>query len=108
MKQEILSQLNIVWQLFEYHCNGLDEKEALWCKSPAGLQIRKMNHTWAVDWPDTENYSIGPSSIAWILWHIIYWWTAALTASKENRIIEKEEIKWPGTALRLKYFLASP
>ena len=97
MKKEILFQLDISWQLFEYHCHDLSEEEAMWCKTPQGLQIRKKDDCWIADWPDTEDYKIGPSSIAWIMWHILYWWKNVLSASKENKIIEKEDVIWPGT-----------
>lgn len=43
MKKEILLQLDIAWQLFEYHCHNLSEEEAMWCKTNQGLQIRKVN-----------------------------------------------------------------
>lgn len=97
MKREILFQLDIAWQLFEYHCHNLGEEEAMWCKMPDGLQIRKKDEKWVADWPDTEVYTIGPSSIAWIMWHIIFWWKNVLSASKENVIIKKEDIAWPGS-----------
>ncbi len=42
MKKEILFQLDIAWQLFEYHCHNLSEEEAMWCKTNQGLQIRKI------------------------------------------------------------------
>lgn len=96
MKKEILFQLDMAWQLFEYHCVELGESEAMWCKSKNGLQVRRNGDKWSVDWPSTEDYNIGPSSIAWTMWHILFWWNTTLIASKENRIIEKEDIKWPG------------
>ncbi|MCU6733663.1 DinB family protein [Diplocloster agilis] len=97
MKKEILFQLDIVWQLFEYHCHDLSEKEAMWCKTFQGLQIRKSDDKWEADWPDTENYAIGPASIAWIMWHIIYWWKNVLRASKNKKTMAKEDVIWPGS-----------
>ena len=64
MKKEILFQFDIAWQLFEYHCQNLNDDEALWCINENGLQIRKKDTTWIPDWPDTEDYAIGPSSIS--------------------------------------------
>ncbi len=97
MKKEMLFQLDIVWQLFEYHCHNLSKKEAMWCKTPQGLQIRKTDDSWGADWPDTEVYTIGPPSIAWTMWHIMYWWKKVLSMSKDNKTIEKEDIIWPGS-----------
>lgn len=97
MKKEILFQLDIAWQLFEYHCHNLREEEAMWCKTNQGLQIRKIDGKWVADWPDTEADTIGPASISWIMWHIIYWWKKVLYASKENKIIAREDVIWPGS-----------
>ncbi|WP_138263451.1 DinB family protein [[Clostridium] hylemonae] len=97
MKKEMLFQLDIVWQLFEYHCHDLNEKEAMWCKTIQGLQIRKTDDTWEADWPDSETYAIGPASIAWIMWHIMYWWKNVLSASKNNKILAKKDVIWPGS-----------
>lgn len=97
MKKEVLFQLDIAWQLFEYHCHELTEKEAMWCKTDQGLQVRKIDGNWNVDWPDTEAYTIGPASIAWTMWHIIFWWKNALSTTRNGKTIAKEEILWPGS-----------
>ena len=52
----------------------------------------------AADWPETEAYAIGPASIAWIMWHIMYWWKNVLSASKNSGIMAKEDVVWPGSA----------
>lgn len=96
MRKEILFQLDIAWQLFEYHCQNLNDEEALWCINEKGLQIRKNGTTWVPDWPDTEAYDIGPSSISWIMWHILFWWKSTISASKDNIVLNKDNVKWPG------------
>ncbi len=105
--EDILFQLDISWQLFLYHVDGLTEQEAFWCKTEKGLQIRKKGEKWVPDWPDSEEYGMGPSSIAWILWHMMYWWKKAMAASfgdktAENKTadLKKEDIVWPGSARR--------
>ncbi len=95
--KDILFQLDICWQLFEYHINGLTDQEAYWCKSKKGLNVHWTNEHWKVDWPETEEYSIGPSSIAWTLWHIQYWWKNALSANFENKVLQREDVAWSGS-----------
>lgn len=56
IKNDILFQLNIVWQLFLYHCNNLNEREAMWCKTEHGLQIRNADNKWTVDWLESEAF----------------------------------------------------
>lgn len=97
VKENILFQLDMCWQLYLYHIDNLEETEALWAFSPDGLQVRRQDDGWRTDWPESESYDIGPSSIAWIMWHIIYWWTTALDYNFGNGTLEKEDIFWPGS-----------
>lgn len=102
IKDSILFQLEMCWQLYLYHTNNLDETEALWTLSSTGMQIHKQEDDWCIDWPETESYEIGPSSIAWIMWHIIYWWSTALYSNFENGTLKKENIPWPGSVEKAK------
>ena len=97
IKENILFQLDMCWQLYLYHMDKLEEEEALWTFSPSGLQVRKQDDEWHIDWPESESYEIGPSSIAWIMWHIIYWWSTALDYNFGDGTLKKEEVLWPGS-----------
>lgn len=97
VKENILFQLDMCWQLYIYHIENLEETEALWAFSPESLQVRRQDDEWCTDWPESESYDIGPSSIAWIMWHIIYWWTTALDYNFGNGTLKKEDILWPGS-----------
>ncbi|WP_367568986.1 DinB family protein [Lacrimispora sp.] len=102
MKENILFQLDMCWQLYLYHMNDLGEEEALWVINPAGLQVRKEEEGWRIDWPETESYDPGPPSIAWTLWHIMYWWSTALDCSFGEGTLKKEDIFWPGSVEKAK------
>lgn len=102
IKESILFQLDMCWQLYLYHTDNLEEIEALWTFTPTGLQVRKQNDEWCIDWPETESYEIGPSSIAWTLWHIIYWWSTALDYNFGDGTLKKEDIPWPGSIKKAK------
>lgn len=102
IKDNIVFQLDMCWQLFLYHMDRLEDAEALWAYSPKGLQVRKQEDLWTTDWPDSESYEIGPSSIAWTLWHIIYWWTMAIDYNFGSGSIKKEDIPWPGSVEKAK------
>lgn len=70
--------------------DNIEEPEALWAFSPTGLQVRKQEDGWGIDWPETESYKIGPASIAWILWHIIYWWSTAIDYNFGDGVLKKK------------------
>lgn len=102
IKENILFQLEMCWQLYLYHTENIQEEEALWSFTPTGLKVRKKDDEWCIDWPDSESYDIGPSSIAWVMWHIIYWWSTALDCNFGDGTLKKEEILWPGSIEKAK------
>jgi hypothetical protein len=90
-------QLSMAWQLLEYHLTGLTDEECLWLPAPRGLHVRKVSDNWVADWPESETYDIGPASIAWITWHIVFWWSMVLDHSFGDAILQREDVAWPGS-----------
>lgn len=90
-------QLGVSWQLLEYHLTGIEDEECLWRPGTKGMHVYNEAGTWRGDWPDSESYDIGPPSIAWLTWHIIFWWSMALDYSFGNGILTCEEVLWPGS-----------
>lgn len=102
MKNQILFQLDMCWQLYNYHIKTLTDEEALWVFDAGGLQVREKNSNWKADWPHAEDYKIGPASIAWTLWHIIYWWSTALNYNFGDGTLTKDDVLWPGSVSMVK------
>ena len=57
-----------------------------------------MVQVWVADWPEREDYAAGPPSIAWITWHVGFWWSMVLDHSFGPAKLTKDEIFWPGDA----------
>src|SRR5438132_9999610 len=53
---------------------------------------------WRADWPDHEGYDVGPPSIAWLTWHIGFWWSMAIDHSFGDGSLSRENVLWPGKA----------
>lgn len=85
-------QFNISWQMLEYHLSSLENEEYLWRPSSKGLHIHNKTGIWHADWPESEAYEIGPASIAWITWHITYWWEMVFDYSFGNGTLTREDI----------------
>ena len=49
IKENILFQLDMCWQLYLYHTENLEDAEANWAFSPKGLQVRKEEDGWCID-----------------------------------------------------------
>jgi hypothetical protein len=54
--------------------------------------------SWRADWPDRESCDIGPPSIAWLTWHLDFWWSMVLNHSFGDCSLSRENVMWPGNA----------
>jgi len=89
-------QFDISWQMLEFHLHGLEDEESLWRPASKGLHVVNKSGIWHADWPDSETYDVGPANIAWITWHIIFWWSMSLDYSFGNGTLSRENVYWPG------------
>ena len=89
-------QFDTAWALTQYHLDGLTTEECLWRPARAGLHVHRHEGGWRADWPEHEGYSLGPPSIAWVTWHMDFWWSMVLDHSFGNATLRKEDVAWPG------------
>jgi hypothetical protein len=95
----LIRQFETAWKLTNFHLDGLTTEECLWRPAHRGLHVHKSpDGTWRADWPDQEGYDIGPPSIAWLTWHIGFWWSMVLDRSFGDGTLSRENVMWPGTA----------
>ncbi len=106
-RQVLDGQLGIAWRLLELHLTGLTDAECLWRPAPRGLHVVAQDGEWRAQWPDSESYDAGPPSIAWLTWHIGFWWSSVLSHSFGDGSVRREEILWPGTAVATTRWLAT-
>lgn len=85
-------QFQMAWQLLDMHLTGLEDEEFHWRPGSKGLHVHHDNGIWRADWPESENYDLGPPSVAWLTWHITYWWSMALDHSFGSGTLAREEI----------------
>ena len=92
-------QFDMTWKLASFHLDGLTTAQCLWRPAQRGLHVQQLaDGTWRADWPDHEGYDLGPPSIAWITWHICFWWSMVLDHSFGAATLSREQVVWPGTA----------
>lgn len=95
----LLGQFDVAWNLTWLHLQSLTTEECLWRPASRGLHVHpSAEGEWRADWPASEGYDIGPPSIAWITWHMVYWWSMALDHSFGARRLSRDEVRWPGDA----------
>jgi hypothetical protein len=95
----LIRQFETAWKLTTFHLHGLATTECLWRPAREGLHVhRGPDGTWRADWPDHEGYDVGPPSIAWLTWHLGFWWSMVLDHSFGDGALSREKVIWPGDA----------
>jgi DinB superfamily len=95
----LIRQFETAWKLASYHLDGLTTEECLWRPAQKGLHVHQVaDGRWRADWPDREGYDIGPPSIAWLTWHVGFWWSTVLDRSFGDGTLSRENVMWPGAA----------
>ena len=98
-QQEVLArQHDIAWKLLELHLADLTDDEMLRRPAHVGMHVHLVGNVWHADWPDREDYGAGPSSVAWLTWHIGFWWSMVLDHSFGPATLRREDVTWPGSA----------
>jgi hypothetical protein len=95
----LVRQFDIAWALVRYHLDGLTTEECLWRPAVRGLHVQQgADGRWRADWPEHEGYDLGPPSIAWVTWHLGFWWSMVLDHSFGRATLTREDVLWPGDA----------
>ncbi|MBN8467379.1 DinB family protein [Corallococcus exiguus] len=99
LRSVLLTQLDTAWALTQYHLNGLTTQECLLRPARKGLHVEQgPDGVWRAEWPESEGYDIGPASIAWLTWHMGFWWSMVHDHSFGTGALKREDVHWPGTA----------
>jgi hypothetical protein len=90
-------QFELTWSLLEYHLDRLVDDDLHW--EPAGLvwAVRPgPDACWVPDFAETEPDPIPVPTIAWLTWHLGWWWGTALAHVTGTDVPERTEVAWPG------------
>jgi hypothetical protein len=90
-------QYELTWALFEYHLERLRPEDFLWEPVELCWTLRRgPGGVWIPDWADSEPDPVPVPTIAWLTWHIGWWWTVTLDHALGRTPQERAEIRWPG------------
>ena len=90
-------QFDLTWALFEYHLDRLEPEDFLWEPGPYCWTVRRSaDGTWVPDWAETEPDPVPVPTIAWVSWHIGWWWSVATDHLRGRAPRERADVTWPG------------
>jgi hypothetical protein len=92
-------QFELTWRLAEYHLPGLTDEACLWESVPGSWTVRRGGDgVWRPDWADVEPDPPPATTIAWLSWHLIWWWSGLIAAHRGEARIARQDVPWPGSA----------
>ncbi|MFY2558102.1 DinB family protein [Corallococcus terminator] len=107
VRDTLLGQLDIAWALTQYHLESLTTEECLRRPGQVGLHVQQgADGLWRAEWPQHEGYDLGPASVAWLTWHLGFWWSMVLNHSFGDATLTREAVYWPGTADEVRAWIA--
>ena len=92
-------QFALTWKLAGVHLPALTDESCLWKPAPGSWTVRQPSDgRWHADWADAEPDPAPPPTIAWLTWHLMWWWSGLLAAVRHETPRAHHEVEWPGNA----------
>jgi hypothetical protein len=96
--QTLQWQFGLTWRLAQVHLPSLTDDLCLWEPSPHSWTVRPdADGTWRADWADAEPDPTPTATIGWLTWHLLWWWSGLLSATREETPLAHHEVAWPGS-----------
>ncbi|AXK35168.1 DinB family protein [Streptomyces armeniacus] len=91
------SQFDLTWALFDHHLQRLTPGDFLWEPTPYCWTVRPdADGAWVPDFSETEPEPVPVPTIAWLSWHIGWWWSVTLDHARGQAPRERTAVVWPG------------
>ncbi|GGO56995.1 DinB family protein [Streptomyces lasiicapitis] len=90
-------QFELTWSLFEYHLERLEDDDHLWEPAARTWTLRRGDGgEWTPDWADTEPDPVPVPTVAWLSWHIGWWFGVTLDHAQGRPPRDRTAVAWPG------------
>lgn len=95
---EVRRQFALAWALTDLHLTALTEDDFWWEPAELCWTVRRDDAgQWRADFADVEPDPVPVPTIAWLTWHIDFWWSAALDALEGRSPRGAADVTWPGS-----------
>jgi len=96
--ENLVWQFDLVWSLAQLHLDALVEADFLWEPAEITWTVHRSDDgLWRPDFSEDDLDPIPVPTIAWLTWHIDWWWSTALAAAQGGVAPDGAEMRWPGT-----------
>ena len=96
-------QFRVAWSLAsDVHLPRLTTQMCLWQPHDRSWTVRQGGDgQWWPDWEEPDPVDPPPSSIAWLTWHLTWWWSSAVAVMRDGQAIDRTQLPWAGSADRV-------
>lgn len=89
---------DFVWSLLEFHLDRLYPDDHLWEPADRCWSVRPdPDGAWIPDWEVPEPDPAPVPTIAWLTWHIGWWWSVVLDHQCGRPPRDRSAVSWPGS-----------
>ncbi|PRC41968.1 DinB family protein [Mycobacterium sp. ITM-2017-0098] len=91
-------QFDLAWALTDLHLAELGEVDMFWEPAAVCWTVRRDDAgQWRADFADVEPDPVPVPTIAWLTWHIDFWWSAAIDAVAGRVPRGAADVTWAGS-----------
>lgn len=90
-------QFDLIWSLAQLHFETLTDDDSHWAPAEVIWTVhRGPDGRWRPDFAETEPDPVPVPTIAWLTWHIGWWWSSAVAHAEGEPIPPRTQVYWPG------------
>ncbi len=87
-------QLEVSSMLLDYHLAGLAADDLFWAPAPVHWTMHDREAGWEPDWAETEPDPVPVPTIAWLTWHLQWWWSSTLADVHGRPLPSRTDVGW--------------
>lgn len=105
------TQFDLVWALFQISLDQLTDDECHWtpvADDRTATVRRDGAGRWVADWSGLEVEPYLLPTIAWLTWHLGWWWSTTIAHATAEPVPDRVDVTWPGSADATRDWLGDP
>lgn len=97
------TQLDLILLFADEHVlPRIDEPVVHWAPSENCVDVRRIDGVLVADRPDERASPLPETTIAWLLWHIEWWWSNAISVCRGGTAVGPDAHEWSGSVERIR------
>lgn len=99
----LLKQLDLVWLFADQHVlPRIDDAALYWEPSSNCVSVRRIDGRFVADQPDENTDVLPETTVAWLLWHIEWWWSDTISVCRGEAAVGPDAYEWSGSVDRIR------